>query len=104
MAHYRFPKYVAQNLLSYDGDWRVGPERIVAGPGARLRLHFYARNVYLVLAGIGRVRVLVNGTERRTVSVRSNDLYTLVHTPRVHDALLDLRFTPGLAAYAFTFG
>jgi cytochrome c biogenesis protein CcdA/thiol-disulfide isomerase/thioredoxin len=104
MAHYRFTNYVAQNLLSYDGNWRVEPERIVAGRGARLRLHFYARDVYLVLAGRGRVEVRVNGVKLRTIRVRSNDLYTLVRSPHVRDALLELRFTPGLAAYAFTFG
>jgi hypothetical protein len=60
--------------------------------------------VYLVLAGRGRVEVRVNGVKLRTIRVRSNDLYTLVRSPHVRDALLELRFTPGLAAYAFTFG
>jgi cytochrome c biogenesis protein CcdA/thiol-disulfide isomerase/thioredoxin len=104
LARYRFTNYVAQNLLSYAGHWRVEAERIVAGPAARLKLHYYARNVYLVLAGTGRVDVRVNGVKKRTVRVRANELYTLVSGPQTRDAVLELRFTPGVAAYAFTFG
>ena len=36
--------------------------------------------------------------------VDGDRLYTLVDSPRVRDALLELRFTPGISAYAFTFG
>ena len=36
--------------------------------------------------------------------VRGDRLYTLVERPRLDDHLLELRFTPGVAAYAFTFG
>jgi hypothetical protein len=31
-------------------------------------------------------------------------LYTLLHYPRLAEGTLELRFTPGIAAYAFTFG
>jgi hypothetical protein len=57
-----------------------------------------------VLAGRGRVEVLVDGKRERTVRVTANQLYTLRSTPTVEDALLELRFTPGVQAYAFTFG
>jgi hypothetical protein len=60
--------------------------------------------VYLVLGGHGRVQVFVNGRAQRTVPVDGDRLYTLVDSPQEHDALLELRFTPGISAYAFTFG
>src|SRR6187397_1015893 len=60
-AAYRFPREIALNNLAYAGRWTVGRERIVAGRGARLRLHFLAQQVYLVLGGRGRMQVFVGG-------------------------------------------
>jgi hypothetical protein len=79
-------------------------ERILAGRNARLRLHFLARSVHLVLTGRGVVRVKLNGRELPTVRVTADKLYTLVAQKRARDGLLELSFTPGLSAYAFTFG
>jgi hypothetical protein len=100
---YRFPASLAQNGLAYAGSWKVEAERAVAGPGARLRFHFVARNVYLVLGGTGTVQVLVDGKPERTVRVDTYRLYTL-RSGDYQDALLELRFSPGVEAYAFTFG
>ena len=48
--------------------------------------------------------MLLDGKPERTVRVTEDRLYTLVERPRLGDHLLELRFTPGIAAYAFTFG
>ena len=71
---------------------------------ARLRLHFHARDVYVVLGGKGRVEVLVDGKATRSIQVGSDQLYTVVSGPRSRDGLLELRFSPGVNAYSFTFG
>jgi len=102
-ARYRLPRELAQNELAYGGRWKVEGERIVAGEDARLRLHFHARDVYLVLGGRGRVDVFVRGRKTRTVPVDSYRLYTL-REGEPDDAVMELRVTPGVAAYAFTFG
>jgi len=60
--------------------------------------------VYLVLGGHGNVDVLVNGKKRRTVRVDGDRLYTLVDANQVREAVLELQFTRGISAYAFTFG
>jgi cytochrome c biogenesis protein CcdA/thiol-disulfide isomerase/thioredoxin len=101
---YHFPPSLPLHHLAFDGLWTVLDERAVTGPGARLRVHFEASKVYLVLGGRGTVRVLVNGRPQRTVRVDGDRLYTLVDSPRDRDALLELRFTPNISAYAFTFG
>jgi cytochrome c biogenesis protein CcdA/thiol-disulfide isomerase/thioredoxin len=104
-AAYRFPREIPLNDLAYAGNWNVGRERIVAGRGARLRLHFLAQNVYLVLSGRGRLRVIVGGRPVKTVRVGGlSRLYTLLRYPSLSEGALELRFTPGIAAYAFTFG
>jgi len=102
---YRFPNRQLQpNELCYAGTWKVGPEEIVAGLGARLRLSFIARKVHLVLGGHGSVSVLLDGKLQRTVHVDGSRLYTLLRLPSLRTGLLELRFSPGVRGYAFTFG
>jgi cytochrome c biogenesis protein CcdA/thiol-disulfide isomerase/thioredoxin len=104
-AAYRFPREIALNELAYAGRWRVERERIVAGRGARLRLHFLAQQVYLVLGGRGRLQMFVGGRPVKTVRVNGlSRLYTLLSYPQLSEGALELRFTPGISAYAFTFG
>ena len=103
-ARYAFPKLLAQNELAYAGGWTVGPQRIAAGSDARLRLHFRAQHVYLVLGGHGRVEKLVDGRPVGTIAVDGDRLYTVLSFPKAVDGVLELRFSPGLSAYAFTFG
>jgi len=104
LATYRFPASLTQDSYAYAGKWKVEGERIVAGDNARLRLHFQARTVHLVLTGRGFVAVKVNGKPQPTVRVDGDRLYTLVTQKSAADGALELSFTPGLAAYAFTFG
>ncbi len=93
------------DVLGYAGRWKVEGERIVAGRGARLKLRFQAKDVFLVLEGEGEVEVLVDGRRLRTVRVSGLPrLHTLARFPHARRGLLELRFSPGVAAYAFTFG
>jgi cytochrome c biogenesis protein CcdA/thiol-disulfide isomerase/thioredoxin len=102
---YKFPQTVPLNTLAYDGLWKVERQRIVAFDRARLRLRFLAQNVYLVLGGSGGLQVLVNGNPVRTIRVGGlSRLYTLLSYPNVREGELELRFAPGVTAYAFTFG
>ncbi len=103
-AVYTFAKTLPQNDLSYAGTWRVGGERIVAVENARLRLHYHARFVYIVLGGRGTVRALVDGKPVRTLDVNADRLYTVVSGTYASDGVLELRMSPGVNAYAFTFG
>jgi thioredoxin family protein len=102
---YRFPdRPLRPDELAYSGTLKVTPEEIVAGLGARLRLSFTAQKVHLVLGGRGTVEVLLDGKLRRTVQVDGSRLYTLLRLSSLRNGLLELRFSPGVRAYAFTFG
>jgi cytochrome c biogenesis protein CcdA/thiol-disulfide isomerase/thioredoxin len=104
-AGYSIPKVVPQSSFAYGGRWTVEKERIVAGRDARLRLSFQARKVFLVLGGNGRVEVAVDGRPVKTVQVTEDRLYTLAEFPgEAANHTLDLSFSPGIEAYAFTFG
>jgi len=104
-VRYRFPREIPLNDLAYSGVWTVERQRIVAVHNARLRLHFLAQNVYLVLSGHGRLQVIVGGRPVKTIRVDGlSRLYTLLHYKGLAEGALELRFTAGIAAYAFTFG
>lgn len=104
MIRYAPPGNLYRDEFALVGNWRVERERSVAGTGARLVLGFQAREVFLVLSGRGTVRVLLNGRAVRTVKVATPRLYTLVRQVAAQPGVLDLHFSPGVAAYAFTFG
>ncbi len=101
---YSFPLTLGQDAFAYAGRWKVGSEKIVAGPEAKLRLRFHARKVHLVLGGKGTVSVVLNGHALGAIQVSGDRLYTLVHQKADRGGLLELWFTPGVQAYAFTFG
>jgi hypothetical protein len=49
--------------------------------------------------------VLVDGKPVRTIHVGGlSRLYTLLRYPKLTEGELELRFAPGITAYAFTFG
>jgi cytochrome c biogenesis protein CcdA/thiol-disulfide isomerase/thioredoxin len=105
-APYRFPRRaLTQDELAYSGNWELTPEHAVAADDARLRLRFQANDIFLVLAGEGRVEVLVDGHRVKSVAVSGLPrLYTLARFPKLKRGLLELRFSPGVEGYAFTFG
>jgi cytochrome c biogenesis protein CcdA/thiol-disulfide isomerase/thioredoxin len=104
-APYSFPRTLGLDQIAYAGNWRVEPSRAVAGENARLRLHFQANDVFLVLGGDGRVEVLVDGKRARAIRVAGTPrLYTIVRFSELTRGLLELRFSPGVEGYAFTFG
>jgi cytochrome c biogenesis protein CcdA/thiol-disulfide isomerase/thioredoxin len=105
-ASYTSPAKLPRSHLAYDGTWKVGAEHIVSGPrGAGIRLHYFARKVYIVLGGRGTVRTTVNGKPGPPIRVDGYRLYTAVDGgDTIRNGLLDLRFPAGIAAYSFTFG
>jgi cytochrome c biogenesis protein CcdA/thiol-disulfide isomerase/thioredoxin len=103
-ASYHFAKTLPVNGLSYAGRWTVAGDNILAGQGAELRLHYQADDVYIVLGGTGTVQALVDGKPVAKLNVNAYKLYTVVSGKTSKNALLELRFTPGVKAYSFTFG
>ena len=105
-APYEFPaRPLVQDELAYAGRWTVTPEHILAGDQARLRLRFRANDVFLVLAGEGRVDVFLDGRRHGAIKVSGRPrLYAIARFPRLTHGDLELRLARGLQAYAFTFG
>ncbi len=96
----------ALHQFSLGGTWTVRHEYAEAGPDAALAFRFHAAQVYLVLAGEGTVSVAVDGVPEATREVTVSGtptLYTL-YDGAARTGTLRLGLSPGLQAYAFTFG
>jgi cytochrome c biogenesis protein CcdA/thiol-disulfide isomerase/thioredoxin len=109
------PDRIGPNQFSLGGTWTLSDESARAGTGATLAGRVTGKDVYLVLSGKGTVRVLLDGRPISTsaagrdvhggrVNVDRQRLYHLVSRPDVETHVLTLRFSPGVAGYAFTFG
>ncbi len=93
------------NTFAFDGTWTDHAQEATAGSDAQIYLHFVANDVYLVMGGTGTVDVSFNGRPLSTVKVSGVPrLYTLFSGNALQTGQLDLRFSPGVQAYDFTFG
>lgn len=95
LTNYRSPSFVPTNAVSYSGFWRIGRWPAVAGVGAALTLHFDADDVYLVLAGRGRINIALAGAPNRTVVVDAARLYTIYNSSTLSDRIVTIRFSGG---------
>ena len=102
---YKAPNPVPINTFAFDGTWTDDSQEATAGSDAQLYLHFVANDVYLVMGGTGTVDVSFNGRHLSTIEVSGVPrLYTLFSGNALQTGQLDLRVSPGVQAYDFTFG
>lgn len=105
---YIFPPIIRQNAWSLDGKWSIHDEQITSEEsGAKLRLGFAAKEVYLVIESPNEstIQVFLNAVKQKDISVSGAKLYTIVSLPAyATDQLLELRVPAGVSLHAFTFG
>jgi cytochrome c biogenesis protein CcdA/thiol-disulfide isomerase/thioredoxin len=112
------PARLGPDQLAYGGRWAISGESATAAKDASLELNFQARRVFCVLGSPGEartVRVMLDGrpipdslagedVHGGTATISNQRLYRLVDLPHAGRHVLTLRFGPGVAGYAFTFG
>jgi len=104
-AAYKLPGPPPPNFFEIGGIWTINAEEMTAGAGAVLDYDVTARDVYLVMAGTGRVTVALNDKTTRTLAVGGVPrLYTLAAGSASLSGDLKITFTPGVQAYDLTFG
>ena len=93
LARYVFPPRLAFNGYAYGGQWRVGPEQILAGRNARLRIHYFAPLTHLVLTGtmtdICVLATAIGGMNREYRMTVAEDA-TATLRPEIQRATLDV--------------
>ncbi|GAA1459534.1 cytochrome c biogenesis protein CcdA [Williamsia maris] len=102
---YTVPDRQDADTFALRGRWDADDEGITATTSqSSIVLNYHARKVYLVVGGQGTVTVTENGRSREIPIGGAPTLYP-VHDGQSSDpATLDLRFSPGLKGYSFTFG
>ena len=104
-ALYHFPTSIPEFSYALSGRWLTEEQQIVSKASSQLTLNFLANDVYLVLNGHGTIQVSLNGAPIKTIHVSGYArLYTLLEQKSDSQGLLNLKFTPGVQAYDFTFG
>jgi len=116
LGNYSSPKNLGNNEMAYTGRWNIMKEYANPQEGAKLRLNFDAKEVFLVMRNKGitaRVKVYVDGKLQffgednidGTVTVTKDTLYKLINTLTPGRHQLELEFEDNNAElYAFTFG
>ncbi len=97
------------NSFSFGGEWKINDESASPSKGSTLIYHFNADKVFIVLRPgetPGEIKISLDGVVMRTLQVDTDRLYNLVDLKgRPGQHLLKLEFqTPGIQAFAFTFG
>ncbi len=101
------------NQWSLGGKWNESNQSITSLQNSSLKYNFSAKDIYLVLGGSGMISVKVDGkiqnpgkdVNNGSIIVDSDRMYHLVHSPLfLENSILELEFSPGISAYAFTFG
>jgi cytochrome c biogenesis protein CcdA/thiol-disulfide isomerase/thioredoxin len=104
-ASYQVAANIPADHLSLGGTWTAGDSYFTAGQGARLVLHFNAKDVYLVLAGHGTVTASVAGQPAKVIQVSGTpNEHAMLTSPSQHTGVLTITLGPGLQAYDLTFG
>ncbi len=114
------PEILPVNHWALSGKWQVAGERITAlDAGAKLRFHFNSGKVFVVLGSKDgapiEATVTLNGKPAAGESgkdapngnllVKQNTLYELINQDSSKEGIIEITTkTPGLEAYAFTFG
>lgn len=121
-SNYTIPSFLPTDNWALFGNWLISGTHIISqSSNAKLELNFTAQHVYLVLgpkadgtpvtiniklngkkAGVGTAGIdAPNGT----LTVKQYRLYELINQGHATNGLLEITVTsPGLNAYAFTFG
>jgi cytochrome c biogenesis protein CcdA/thiol-disulfide isomerase/thioredoxin len=100
---------VSLNESALKGTWSVGSQSVTpVSSGASIQLGFQAAKVYLVMTSAGnrprQVTILLDGHRYSSVTVRGQQLYTLVSLASDQQHALTVQIPPGVSAYDFTFG
>ncbi len=102
---YKAPSPLPINTFALNGTWTDHKQEATAGPDAQISLQFVANDVYLVIGGTGTVDVSFNGRHLSRIKVSGVPrLYTLFSGQTLQTGQLDMRVSPGVQAYDFTFG
>jgi cytochrome c biogenesis protein CcdA/thiol-disulfide isomerase/thioredoxin len=106
--NYTLPSNLALNEFGVGGTWQFDDQyaQLTSGAGT-LAMHFHSSKVYMVASSAKpvTVKVYIDGTYYKDVTISSSMLYTLYDSNTYADHTIELQIpSAGLEAFTFTFG
>jgi cytochrome c biogenesis protein CcdA/thiol-disulfide isomerase/thioredoxin len=108
-ATFSYPPDVANDKFALNGRWKLDDQGATAdSDDAAIRLNYTAKDVFAVVGGTGTLTVTRDGKTTTTPIGGAPTLHQIVGPPNqednAHRDQLDMRVSPGLQVFSFTFG
>lgn len=106
---FQFAHFIPLHAWSLSGQWKVENERIISDQkDAKIRLHFQAKKVFLVMGTVSgkalQIQITLNDKPIATKEISNHALYEVIQLESSQNGILEITATgPGLECYAFTF-
>lgn len=102
---FKLPASIPSNEFAFTGTWTESRESALAGKNASIVMSYQAKQVNLVMGGSGTVTISEKGFEPKVINVRGiPNLYVLRDRHAFAASVMTIHFSPGVSAFAFTFG
>lgn len=104
-ATFDYPARLPDDSFAYRGRWKLDYQGATAdGADSSIELNYRARNVYLVVGGTGTVTVTRDGESKQIPVSGPPTLRQIVADDAIGRGLVEVRLSPGLQAFSFTYG
>jgi cytochrome c biogenesis protein CcdA/thiol-disulfide isomerase/thioredoxin len=102
---FSYPPQLADDTFALTGRWKLDDQGATAdSDDAAIRLNYTGKNVYAVVGGTGTLTVTRGGKTTTTPIGGAPTLHQIVADADAHRDQLDMRVSPGLQVFSFTFG
>lgn len=104
-ATFSYPAQLANDKFALTGRWKLDDQGATAdSDDAAIRLNYTGKNVFAVVGGTGTLTVTRDGKTTTTPIGGAPTLHQIVAEGDAHRDQLDMRVSPGLQVFSFTFG
>lgn len=104
-ATFDYPPQLAGDRFALAGRWKLDDQGATAdSDDAAIRLDYTAKDVYVVAGGTGTLTVTRDGKSTTTAIGGPPNLHQIVADEAARSDRLDMRVSPGLQVFSFTFG
>ncbi|BBX64281.1 hypothetical protein MSAS_34550 [Mycobacterium saskatchewanense] len=104
-ATFDYPAQLPADAFALRGRWTLDPQAATAeDDDDTIALNYHARNVYLVVGGIGTITVTKDGEVKRISVTEPANMHQIVADDAVGNGRLEVGLSKGLQAYSFTYG
>ena len=102
---FSYPPQLANDKFALTGRWKLDDQGATAdSDDAAIRLNYTGKNVYAVVDGTGTLTVTRDGKTTTTPIGGAPTLHQIVADTDAQRDQLDMRVSPGLQVFSFTFG